>query len=110
MRNYPFEKYKFIVVEESGKVIAITHDCGKVVRGVAVCSPGDTFDIDYGKKLAAARANMKVAIRRKRRAESRFEKTEEMLNAAKALYKKDKSFVKDANKQYDEAVRKLTNL
>lgn len=61
-----YDNYKYVVTPT--KVIALSTYAGKVVRGVAKCSPQDKFDVDYGKELAAARCNLKVAQKRLKRA------------------------------------------
>lgn len=79
MKSKNFD-YKFIVTDN--KVIALSHDAGKVVRGVAKCSPNDEFNVEFGKKLAAARCNLKVAQRREARAVKKFNACREALYAA----------------------------
>lgn len=63
-------KYKYVINEESKTVVALSTFAGKVVRGVARCAPNDVFDVEKGKKLAAARCAMKIAHKRLRRAEA----------------------------------------
>lgn len=46
------------------KVICTTTFAKKRVKGVAVCSDEDTFDLETGKKLAQARADVQFAKRR----------------------------------------------
>ena len=66
MKVYPLEKYKFYFT--GNKVIAVSTYEGKRVRGVAKADPRDAFDKEKGMKLAAARCNQKVAMKRFRRA------------------------------------------
>lgn len=54
---------------ETKKVIAVSTFAGKTVRGVAKCHPNDSFDEEFGKKLAVARCNLKVAQKRQARAD-----------------------------------------
>jgi hypothetical protein len=72
MFSFPLEKYKFYIATkitgEPYKVIATSSYAGKTVRGVAKCARDDTFDMEKGKKLAAARCNLKIAEKRARRA------------------------------------------
>ena len=72
MKNYPLEKYRFY--QNGNKIIAVSTYGGKTVRGVAICHPEDNFNIELGKKLAAARCNEKVAIKRYARANTCLEK------------------------------------
>lgn len=51
------------------KVIAVSSFAGQTVRGVAKCAPNDEFDLEYGKRLAAARCVAKIADKRMNRAE-----------------------------------------
>lgn len=71
--NYPIEKYKCAVknsyvdaegVAHGPVVYMISHYAGEVVKGSAKCSPEDEFDLEYGKRLAAARCNEKVVEKR----------------------------------------------
>jgi hypothetical protein len=52
-------KYKFYV--HDNVVICVTTYRKKFVKATAKCAPEDTFDIEYGKKLAQARVDLKVA-------------------------------------------------
>ena len=70
---FPIDKYHYIEYtdKENGKryIIALSTYAGKTVKGVAVCDPEDEYDFEYGKRLAAARCEEKVAQRRLRNAE-----------------------------------------
>lgn len=65
-----YDNYKYVVTPT--KVIALSTYAGKVVRGIAKCSPQDKFDEEYGKALAAARCNLKVAEKRFKRADKMY--------------------------------------
>ena len=82
MKKYPFEKYRFVISEDKHQVIAITHDAGETIKASATCDPSDKFDIEYGKKLAASRANYKVALRRRKRSEKAVAKAMQQLSLA----------------------------
>ena len=82
MFKYPLEKYKFYIATryDNGKpykVIAVSTYEGKKVRGVAKCDESDNFDIEKGKKLAAARCNLKIATKRRKRADKQYDKANE---------------------------------
>ena len=68
MKNY---NYKYVVIPGK-KVIAISTYAGRTVKGVAKCHPSDEFDVEFGKKLAAARCNEKIAGKRFQRATSKY--------------------------------------
>ena len=53
-------RYKYYT-NNKDVVVAVSSYAGKTVRGVAKCDPRDTFDIEKGKELAAARCNEKIA-------------------------------------------------
>lgn len=66
MNDYPIDKYKFFV--HGNTVIAETTYAKKRIKASAKCAPGDVFDLQKGKELAAARCNLKVANKRFSRA------------------------------------------
>lgn len=47
--------------EAGNKVIAVITYKGKTIRGVAVCADGDKFDREFGRKLARAKCEAKIA-------------------------------------------------
>ena len=75
-----YDNYKYVVTPN--KVIALSTYAGKVVRGIAKCSPQDEFDVDYGMKLAAARCNLKVAQKRLKRADKTYTAASKALRLA----------------------------
>ncbi len=50
------------------KVVCVSSFAGKKVKGVAKCDPTDEFDYEYGKSLAQARCDLKVGLKRFKRA------------------------------------------
>lgn len=68
---YPLEKYRFYI-DEKNQVIAISTYAGRYVKGVAKCDPRDKFDLEKGKKLAAARCAVKIAEKRVKQANSKY--------------------------------------
>ena len=55
------EKYHFYVQPAKNKVVCVAHFAGKPVRGVAVCSEKDTFDLETGKAVAQAYCDLAMA-------------------------------------------------
>ena len=105
--RYPLEKYKYFVAhKEDGapyKVIATSTYGGRSVKGISKCDPRDSFSIEKGKKLAAARCNFKVAQKRIKNAEAAFAKaSEEYIKAMNRLSEMQK-FVSDAYAEYATA-------
>ena len=70
MKELDMTKYQFYT-DGKTKVIAVSTYAGKVVRGVAKCDANDTFSLEKGKELAAARCNQKIAKKRLTRAENK---------------------------------------
>ena len=69
MKTLDMTKYSFYT-DGKTKVIAVSTYAGKVVRGVAKCDVNDTFSLEKGKELAAARCNEKIAKKRFTRAQN----------------------------------------
>ena len=61
-------EYKYKIDEKKRTIVAMSTFAGKVIVGVARCAPTDEFDIETGKKIAAARCSVKVAEKRMKRA------------------------------------------
>ena len=80
MKDYPLEKYRFY--QNGNRIIAVSTYGGRTVRGVAICHPDDKFDMDLGKRLAAARCNEKVAAKRYARATKRYKDAEDAYRVA----------------------------
>lgn len=64
---FPKEKYRYYT-DNKGKVVAVSSYAGRPVRGIAKCNPNDEFNLEFGKELAAARCNGKIARKRSERA------------------------------------------
>lgn len=107
MKKYPFEKYRFVISEDKHQVIAITHDAGETIKASATCDPSDKFDIEYGKKLAASRANYKVALRRRKRSEKAVAKAIQELSLAQERVKRAMDFDEDADNALYDAIIEL---
>lgn len=107
MKKYPFEKYRFVISEDKHQVIAITHDAGETIKASATCDPSDKFDIEYGKKLAASRANYKVALRRRKRSEKAVAKAIQELSIAQERVKRAMDFDEDAGNALYDAIIEL---
>lgn len=87
------ERYNYIVKEHM--VSAGAKFAGKWVWGHAYCHAADEFNEDFGKSLAAARCNEKIAELRWKRAKKRYEE------ARRAMA--------EAHVAFDEACDYLTN-
>ena len=89
--------YQYRYYGSDKTVVAVSTYAGKTVRGVAKCDPTDEFTLETGKKLAAARCNVKIAARRVKNAEN---KRAEAIAALEVAQKR----VAEMNAYYDDAL------
>ena len=108
MRDFPMEKYRFIVQPEKRRVIALTRFGGKVVRAEARCNPADKWDEEIGKKLASHRCNIKVAEKREKRAIMKLNEATLAYQRAQAEFNKAMAYATDATEDKYYAEDKLT--
>lgn len=106
MNMYNPENYKYYT-DGNNKIVAVSSYAGKSVRGVAKCDPRDTFDIEKGKALAAARCSVRVAEKRNRRATHEFYKAVQALNAAQDRVDRMREYMEDS---IDQLGAELMNL
>ena len=77
-------------------VIAKSTYAGKTVKGIAKCDPSDTFDIEYGKKIAEARCDYKIAKKRCNRAKNKMAEAAALLEEAQNYYDRMTSYYAEA--------------
>lgn len=99
--SFPLEKYHYYV--NGNRVIATSTYCKKTVRGVAVCHPDDEFDLETGKKIAAARCNEKIARKRFERAGAKRLEAIRRANEALSEVNHMEEYYNDALVAYNEA-------
>lgn len=97
---FPLDRYTYIVQPDKGRVIAYSSYAGKTVKGIAKCAPEDKFDADFGKKLAAARCNMKICIMRKKELERKWYVATDIYLQAQ----KDRDMIKDYYYKAEDAI------
>ena len=100
-----YNNYKYI--ETPNKVIALSTYAGKTVRGVAKCHPNDTFDVEFGRKLAAARCNAKIAKKREANAVRKYQNIHDKYMEARRALEKCSLYYSDAAQHRKEAVAYL---
>lgn len=112
--NYPIDKYQFhIATKVDGtpyKVIAVSTYAGKKVRGIAKCNSRDTFSLESGKKLAAARCALKVAAKRVKRAETKLREADHQWMKADAHVRNMEDYLDNAEDAYYSAQDELATL
>ena len=110
---YPLEKYKYYEYknENGGMTIcAMSTYGGRPVKGLAKCDPRDEFDVEKGKKLAAARCNLKVAQKRQARASKKYLEASADFYNAQAFFDRMREYYMDSVDAVDEAAEELRNL
>ena len=96
-----FTNYKYVV--RPTKIIALSTYGGRTVRGVAKCHPGDTFNEEVGKALAAARCNEKVAAKRYARANQKYQEMCKEYQEYMNKVQKTCDYLRDSYEAYKEA-------
>ena len=111
--KYSLDKYKFYQFKNDNggmTIVAASTYAGKTVKGYAKCDPRDEFDIEKGKKLAAARCNLKIAEKRKMRAGNKYIEASIEADQATEYFDRMKQYFMDADDQVDEARTELNEL
>ena len=101
-------RYKYY--EAGNKIIAVTTYKGKTIRRVAVCADGDTFNREFGKKLARAKCEEKIAWERWN---NKIKEFSDAINAEKAALdhtSKVRVSMAKARELWGEAYRELGEL
>ena len=102
--------YKIYVDEKNKTVIAVCRYAGRNIRAIAKCSPEDTFDIDFGTKLAKARCDVKVAKAKIQNASVAYMKASVAADEAQRQYDNMKQYYMDSVDQLDKANAAVINL
>ena len=102
-------RYKFYNSDK--KVVCLSSFCKKTVRGIAKCNDDiDTFDLEYGKRLAQARCDKAIAEKRVNRATERVEEAKVALEKATEEMARMLSYLNDSNKELVEAEENLEKI
>ena len=86
--------------KHNNEIVAVTSYQGKTIRAVAKCNPDDEYSYDFGKDLATARANLKVATKRNKRACDK-------MNEAAAALRKAQDHYKDMCDYFDSSITEM---
>lgn len=107
MKKPSYKFYEFEHEREDGsictRIAAVSSFMNKRVRGYADCHPLDEFDLEFGKGLAGARCNLKIAEKRCKRAYSKVDEAKRALEAAQVHLDKMLSYEADAERAYNIA-------
>ena len=99
--------YNVYVDEKNRSVIAVCRYAGRNVRAVAKCAPEDTFNIEFGTKLAIARCEVKVAKMKIQNASAAYMKASVAADEAQRKYDKMKQYYMDSVDQFDNAMAEV---
>lgn len=102
--------YKIYIDEKNKTVIAVCRYAGRNIRAVAKCSPEDTFDLDFGRRLAKARCDIKVARAKIQNASAAYMKASIAADEAQKQYDNMKQYYIDSVDQFDKANATVVNL
>lgn len=112
--KYSLDKYKFFIAKKTDgtpyQVVAVSTYAGRKVRGVAKCDPRDEFSIENGKKLAAARCNVKIAEKRAKRAEKKHAEAVSLVSAQMRHRDRMEAYFADSQIELKHAKIELDNL
>ena len=98
--------YKFYFGKK--EVVCVSHFAGREYKGRAKCSPLDTFDIEYGKCLAQARCDVKIARARiKHHAKILSELEEQFTRLNDEIFKRENS-LDEAYETFEETLDVLS--
>lgn len=109
MRKNFVPKYRYYTNGEN-VVVAVASYAGRTIRGVAKCSDQDEFDLETGKKLAAARCAMKIAKAREIFTKTQRDMWQDILARYATIYERwdDKHLdALEIEKQAKEAYEKM---
>lgn len=102
--------YKIYVDEKNKTVIAVCRYAGRNIRAVAKCAPEDTFNVEFGTKLAKARCDVKVAKAKIQNASVSYMKASVAADEAQRKYDNMKQYYMDSVDQFDKAYATVDNI
>ena len=91
-------------------IAAVSRYGGKVVKGLAKCSPDDEFDEEKGKALAQARCELKIAEKRNKKASKQYLEAVVTLEQATKKFADMKQYYMDTIDQIDAAIERINDL
>ena len=103
-------EYKYKIDEKKRTIVAMSTFAGRTVVGVAHCAPADEFNIETGKKLAAARCSVKIAEKRMKRAEDCYSWAKECVEYWTTEREKMQHYESDSVEAYKKAVAALAEI
>jgi hypothetical protein len=111
--NPMYNKYQYHqFTDDKGRqvIVAISHYAGHVVKGYAKCSAEDSFDLELGKKIAAARCNKKVLNKKMKHSEQKAKEYAAIAAIASKNADISAQMLQDSIAAYDEANKYLEDI
>ena len=105
-----FDRYKYYqYVDKKGRqvVVAVSRHAGRTIKGYAICDPADEFDLEVGKKLAAARCNQKVLSKKVNECEDKLLEIDLILEDLKAYRSLIASKCKNYSKELCDSINEI---
>ena len=103
-------EYKYKIDEKKRTIVAMSTFAGRTVVGVARCADTDEFNIETGKKIAAARCSVKIAEKRMKRAEECYAYAVEALDFWTERKAQMEHYELDSAEAYKKAVATLAEI
>ena len=103
-------KHNYKIYTHDNEVIAVTSFARRPVRATAKCDPRDTFDADFGKALAIARCDEKVADKRLAAAKKRLDRANEAMILAKRELDAANKYFNLAHEEHVDAYKTVATL
>lgn len=92
------------------RVVALSTYAGRPVRGVAKCDPRDEYSFPFGKALAIARCDERIADKREKNAKNKLAMAARALEEAQSRFNKMTAYYEDAVQRHAEANEAITEL
>ena len=106
---FPYEKYKYFT-NNKDLVVAEQTYAGKKYRGKAVLGKGDTFDLEIGKQLAAARCDFTICSKRFRASNDKATRLEKLIEMLSVDLREAEEYRADALREFACAAERLCEL
>lgn len=91
----------------NGETICVSTFAKKKIKGVAKCSPSDTYDEETGKMLAMLRCDKKIAKKRLQRAKRELLNINSEYKTVKDRYNKIVAYFYDSVTAYEDITNRL---
>ena len=106
---FPYEKYRYFS-NNKDLVIAEQTYAGKKYRGAAKLGESDSFDLESGKDLAAARCDVKICRQRYMQAKDKYNTLRDLVETLVNLTKEADSYLYDSEEEYKKAKMRLEEI